>query len=58
MTVKQMMTKKPTEKVKDRFSGAEFTVSELTPILSQMVVNMQGDDAANFADRFEPIESK
>ena len=58
MSVKQLMTMKPTGKLRDKFSGAEFVVSEVTMILSQMVISRQYKDADEFADRFEVIEPK
>lgn len=58
MTVKQLMTAKPAERVKDKYSGAEFTVGELTAIVAQMVVTRQYSDADAFAERFEAMASK
>lgn len=55
MTVKQIMTMKPNLKLRDKFSGEVFLVSEITLLLSQMVIRR--DPFINeFADRFEEAE--
>ena len=58
MKTKDLMSMKPTDTVKDKFSGAEFTVSEITMLVSQMIVSRQYKDADAFSDRFETVEQK
>ena len=56
MNAKQLMSNKGNVKLRDKFSGAEFTVGEITIILIQMITSRQIKDADDFSDRFEIID--
>jgi hypothetical protein len=55
MTAKQIMSQKPTTKMIDKYSGAEFTVAEITVLLAPMVMSRDPDIDA-FAERFELVK--
>ncbi len=55
MTARQILSQRPTVKMRDKYTDQEFTVAEITILLTPMVMSRDPDIDA-FADRFELCE--
>ncbi len=52
MTAKQILSQKPSVKMRDKYTDAEFTVAEITILLMPMVMS-RDPEIDRFAERFE-----